>query len=74
MIPYSYGNIYSSISIYIPILLAVLVIAITVIILIKCKRWIISLSNVNRIAVLIGLFALVGTLCVMLVTVPYRCN
>ena len=72
MIPYSYGNIYSSISIYIPILLAILVISITVIVLIKCKKWIISLSNVNRMVVIIGLFALVGTLCVMLVTVPYK--
>lgn len=72
MIPYSYGNIYSSISIYIPILLAVLVIVTTVIFLIKCKSWIVSLSNVNRLAVLVRLFALVGTLCVMLVTVPYK--
>ena len=72
MIPYSYGNIYSSISIYIPILLAILVISITDICLIKRKRWIVSLSNKNRMEFLIGLFALVGTLCVLLVTVPYE--
>ena len=72
MIPYSYGNIYSSISIYIPILLAILVISITDICLIKRKRWIVSLSDINRMEFLIGLFALVGTLCVLLVTVPYE--
>lgn len=72
MIPYSYGNIHSSASIYLPIILALLILSVSVIAFIKLKDKIMKMSDLVRSLTIIGAFAVIGCICTLLVTVPYK--
>ena len=72
MIPYSYANMQSSISIYFPIIIALILVAGTVAVFFKFKDKIMDLSDKKRIIVFVGTFAVIGCICTLMLTIPYK--
>lgn len=72
MIPYSYANIQSSISIYFPIIIALILVAGIIIVFFKFKDKIMGLSDKKRILTFIGTFAVIGCICTFMLTIPYK--
>lgn len=72
MIPYSYANMQSSISIYFPIFIALILVAGTVAVFFKFKDKIMDLSDKKRILTFVGTFAVIGCICTLMLTIPYK--
>ncbi len=72
MIPYSYANMQSSISIYFPIFIVIVLIAGTAALFFNFKDKIMGLSDKKRILTFIGTFVVIGCICIIMLTIPYK--
>lgn len=72
MIPYSYGNIHSSASIYLPIILTLVLIACTTVLMIKFKDKLMALSNAALVSAIAIIFVVVSCISLLIVVVPYK--
>lgn len=72
MIPYSYANIQSSISIYFPIFIVIVLVAGMVALFFNFKDRIMNMSTTKRIIAIVGTFAVIGCICTLMLTIPYK--
>ena len=72
MIPYSYGNIHSSVSVYIPIFIALFILFGVAVAYLKFKDKLAALATAPRIGVIVGTFAVIGCICTLCLTIPYK--